>query len=140
MIWSWEDVPLRGSDPEGSGAFAASRGAKRHKGVDYAFEPGAEVKSPIEGIVTRLGWAYPNAPYRLIEILSHNGSLLWRFLYVNPVVRAGQQVAMGQTIGTAQKISDRYGEKMTDHVHVEVNVDIVELIGGKHDSEGDHGA
>ena len=139
-MWDWDDVPLRGADLEGSGAFAAPRGGKRHKGVDYAFEPGAEVKSPIEGCVTRLGWAYKDAPYRLVEILSHGGAMLWRFLYIDPIVGAGDLVASGQTIGTAQKISDRYGEEMTDHVHVEVNVDITELIGGKHDSEGDHGA
>jgi murein DD-endopeptidase MepM/ murein hydrolase activator NlpD len=130
MIYRWDDVPLRGVDGEGSGSFAASRGAKRHKGTDYEFAPGDEVKSPIEGTVTRLGLAYSNAPYRLVEIISHGGVLLWRFLYVDPVVRKGDRVTLGQTIGTAQKISDRYGEKMTDHVHVEVNVDIVELIGG----------
>ena len=135
MTWRWDHVPLRGNDPEGSGAFASKRGAKKHKGTDYAFAPGEEVKSPIEGVVTRLGWAYKDAPYRLIEILSHSGALLWRFLYVRPAVKAGDEILEGQTIGTAQKISDRYGKKMTDHVHVEVNVDIEQLLGGAESDE-----
>jgi murein DD-endopeptidase MepM/ murein hydrolase activator NlpD len=134
-MYRWDGVPLRGVDAEGSGAFAAKRGSKKHKGVDYAFEPGEEVRSPISGIVTRLGWAYISAPYRLIEIQGPSEAIMWRFLYVDPIVEAGDDIAEGQTIGTAQKISDRYGEKMTDHVHVEVNVDPLYLIGGMADGE-----
>ena len=140
MMWRWDHVPLRGADPEGSGAFAASRGGKRHKGVDYAFAPGDDVNSPVKGIVTRLGWAYANAPYRLVEILSHKGSLLWRFLYIDPIVKAGDKIELGQTIGTAQQISKRDGSEMTDHVHVEVNVNVQQLLGGRDDTSGDHSA
>lgn len=126
------------SDSEGSGVFASARGAKRHKGVDYEFASGEVVTSPVSGIVTRIGYAYSDEPYRLVEILSHKGYLLWRFLYVKPLVGAGQKIEVDQTIGTAQAISDKYGEKMTDHVHVEVNIDPHAVLGG--DSGKDDGA
>lgn len=129
MISRWDQRVIR-SDPEGDGAFAAPRGAKRHKGVDYEFEEGQEVLSPVDGIVTRLGWAYKNDIYRLIEILSHKGYLLWRFLYVKPEVHAGQHVKLDQTIGTAQAVSNRYGTEMKDHVHVEININPRGVIGG----------
>lgn len=129
MISRWDDRVIR-KDEEGDGKFASSRGWRRHEGVDYEFLPGEIVKSPVDGIVTRLGHAYKNEPYRLIEILSHKGYLLWRFLYVKPLVKAGQKITLDQTIGTAQAISTKYGKKMKDHVHVEVNIDVSKIIGG----------
>ena len=86
--------------------------------------------------VTRLGYAYKDEPYRLIEILSHKGYLLWRFLYVDPIVSPGNRVEAGQTIGTAQAISRKYGRKMTDHVHVEININPYAVLGGT-DGEDD---
>jgi murein DD-endopeptidase MepM/ murein hydrolase activator NlpD len=118
------------SDSEGSGAFAAPRGGKRHKGFDYEFEEGEDVLSPVDGIVTRLGYAYENQPYRLVEILSHKGLLLWKFLYLDPIVRAGDRVKVGQVIGVAQAISKQYGSNMKDHVHVEINIDPHAMLGG----------
>lgn len=130
MISKWEDRRLR-RDQEGDGAFASRRGGRRHKGADFEFKPGEKVYSPISGLVTRIGQAYANDErYKLIEVLSHKGYLLWRFLYVNPSVRAGDRVEVDQTIGTAQDISKRYSEKMTPHVHVEINIDPWSVIGG----------
>ena len=129
MISKWDERRIR-SDSEGDGHFAAPRGGRRHEGVDYEFDPGEAVKSPVEGIVTRLGWAYANDEYRLVEILSHKGYLLWRFLYVDPLVKAGDKVTLDQTIGTAQSVSKRYSDKMKDHVHVEVNIDVKAVLGG----------
>ena len=136
MIARWDKRKGRGCDGEGSGAFAAPRGSKRHKGFDYRFTKGEIVTSPVDGIVTRLGYAYKDEPYRLIEILSHKGYLLWRFLYVDPIVSPGNRVEAGQTIGTAQAISRKYGRKMTDHVHVEININPYAVLGGT-DGEDD---
>jgi hypothetical protein len=131
MIARWETRKLRGQDPEGDGSFAASRGGKRHKGVDYCYDPGEIVKCPVDGIVTRTGRCYTDSTlYKLVEILSHKGMLLWRFLYVDPEVKAGEKVVMDQTIGTAQDISARYSQKMKNHVHVEMNVDVSKMLGG----------
>ena len=129
MIKQWEGRLIR-DDAEGSGIFAARRGSKRHKGLDYEFYEGETIVSPVSGIVTRLGYAYSDEPYRLVEIRSHKGYLLWRFLYVEPLVAAGQKIEVDQTIGTAQAISNKYGSKMTDHVHVEINIDPEAVLGG----------
>jgi murein DD-endopeptidase MepM/ murein hydrolase activator NlpD len=131
MIYRWDDEELRGYDPKGDGAFAADRGSRRHEGVDYLKQPGQEVKTPVAGIVTRLGWCYKDEPYRLIEILSHKGAFLWRVLYVDPCVPAGSVLKSGQLIGHAQDIASKYGGGMKNHVHLEVNIDPTLLIGGK---------
>jgi len=131
----WDDVPLRGSDKSGSGGFAASRGARRHEGEDYKYDVGAEVHTPVGGIVTRLGWCYADEPYRLVELLTHGGVFLWRFLYITPCVKAGDVLFDGDLIGHAQDIALKYGgpAKMKNHVHVEINVKPSKIIGGKED-------
>jgi len=138
VISRWDDRQLRGADAHGNGAFAASRGSKRHKGVDYAFNPGEEVRSPVEGIVTRLGYAYKDEPFRLIEILSHKGHLLWRFLYVRPdELKAGDKVLVNDVIGVSQNISQKYnkpGKRMVNHVHVEINLNPKSVLGGHNGS------
>ena len=131
MIARWDERVIR-VDGQGNGNFAEPRGGHRHKGVDYCFLPDEAVKSPVSGIVTRIGQAYSDTPkYKLIEILSHKGYILWRFLYVKPFVKAGDKVTVDQTIGTAQDISAKYGGGMKDHVHVEMNIDVKAVLGGK---------
>jgi len=132
----WREKKIR-VDGQGDGNFAARRagGSRTHEGVDYEFSEGEEVVIPFDAKVVRLGWAYVNSPYRLIELISHSNKMLWRFLYVKPTVEAGQKVKAGQTIGTAQAISKKYGGGMKDHVHVEVNVDPVAILGGSNGRE-----
>jgi len=127
----WDEVELRGIDPMGSGAFAASRGGRRHKGVDYKKEAGEEIFTPIGGLVTRIGLCYEGESYKLVEIFSHKGAFLWRFLYVDPVVRSGMVLHEGDLIGHSQDIASKYGNGMINHCHVEVNIDVKLLIGGK---------
>lgn len=119
----------------GSGDFASNRGARRHEGEDYMYDVGEEVRTPVGGIVTRLGWCYANEPYRLVELLSHKGIFLWRFLYITPTVKPGDVLFEGDLIGHAQNISLKYGgpESMKNHVHVEINVQPSKIIGGKKD-------
>lgn len=128
----WDDVFLRGKDPMGSGAFAASRSGRRHNGVDYRKDPGDEIVSPVSGIVTRIGQCYSDtAKYKLVEILTNRGFFMWRFLYVDPTVVAGDKVKEGDVIGHCQDIASKYGGGMINHCHVEVNIDPSVLIGGK---------
>lgn len=115
----------RGLDPWGNGAFGASRGRKKHKGRDYCFEPGEAVKAPMDGLVTRVGHPY-NSPwlhYKLIELLTNDHSILWRFFYVDPVVVPVISVSAGETIGYAQDITLKYDQRMKNHVHVECIMD-----------------
>jgi hypothetical protein len=111
-------------DAWGSGAFAAPRGSKKHRGRDYKFEPGAPVKAPEAGRIVRIGYPY-KAPsiYRLIELLNEDHTILWRFFYVDPIVMAVNKVYAGETIGYAQDITANYDERMDNHVHVECIMD-----------------
>jgi hypothetical protein len=85
----------------------------------------------VDGLVLRIGWAYKDEPYRLVEILTHKGYLLWRFLYIDPVVKAGDKIKRDQLLGHAQAVSNKYGPAMQDHVHVEMNIDPHAVIGGQ---------
>ena len=83
--------------------------------------PGDEVTSPIDGTVKRLGWAYSNADFGLIEITGrgrHEGVKV-QLLYLAPYVRKDQTVTAGQVVGHAQDVSKRYAG-ITPHVHLEV--------------------
>ena len=69
---------VRGEDSFGSGTFEASRdaGARKHHGVDFIAAPGAMVRAPIEGEVTRLGAVYRNSEQlRFVEITNEASKL-----------------------------------------------------------------
>lgn len=115
---------FRGADVHGSGAYHASRdgGARRHKGVDIALPPGAEVASVASGVVTHLGYAYRNdRRYRTIEVTTPYGYKV-KHLYVLPDTRLklGDAVVAGRTpVGSMQDIGVKY-PGITNHVHVVV--------------------
>lgn len=113
----------RSIDGFGSGAFAASRGSRIHKGKDYEFKVGEVFKSPVGGTVIRIGWAYTGWGYRIVELLSFDKTVLFRFFYVAPVVKKGDRVEAEQILGHAQDIKAKYGNGMTNHIHVECIVD-----------------
>jgi murein DD-endopeptidase MepM/ murein hydrolase activator NlpD len=113
----------RGVDAYGEGEFGASRdgGARRHEGVDYTARAGQTVKAPISGYVTKIGYAYADAPnLRFIEITNPALRIAARVFYVNPKVEVGQPVAIGRPIGTAKSLQRMYPGGMTDHVHLEI--------------------
>ena len=122
---------IRGDDgpPYGSGDFGASRGGRRHDGVDVEAEPGTSVVSPVSGRVT-IGDPYDDDPvkrriYQSVRIETEDGSVV-KVFYVKPgaAIQNGVLVKAGQPIGTAQDLSKIYppkdGGRMTNHVHVEV--------------------
>ena len=116
----------RGADAMGDGRFGASRGSRMHTGRDYKCEPGIGVISPCDGVVGRLGVCYGNKKldneptFRLIEI--QNESAVIRVLYLRPCVDVGDVVAIGDPIGHAQDLRERYGPTITPHVHVDVRL------------------
>ena len=76
----------RGTDHAGSGVFGASRGGRLHAGLDLIAQVGDEVVSPIGGIVTHIGKAYPDANLGSIHIKGA-GQHAWatiKLLYVAP--------------------------------------------------------
>lgn len=115
--------PRRNLDAWGDGIFGATRGASLHKGRDYQYAVGEEVRSPVDGTVTKIGLPYANDTYRYVEILSSKREAIFRLFYVTPTVTKGQKVISGQRIGFAQDLTRRYNQDMTNHIHVECIVD-----------------
>lgn len=113
----------RSHDAYGAGAFGVSRdgGNREHQGVDYVSRVGQEVVAPMSGYVARIGHAYGDDPtLRLVEIVNPALNYVARVLYVSPTVAVGQSVAMGEVIGHAQTLQDRYPQGMTNHVHLQI--------------------
>lgn len=115
---------MRHEDEFGYGHFGASRdgGTRDHKGVDYRADAGQPVRAPISGYVTKIGTAYASSPeYLYVEI--RNPALRYeaRVFYVDPDVRVGQSVHLGDVIGTVRSLKLKYGDGMTDHVHLELS-------------------
>jgi hypothetical protein len=91
--------------------------------------PGELICSPINGTVTRIGYCYESTKkYKLVEILDKNKQSIWRLLYLDPTVVAGEEVSAGTVIGAAMDISEKYSTSMIPHVHVEVVIDPTTLM------------
>jgi hypothetical protein len=119
---------IRLSDAWGEGTFGAPRGECNHKGVDYLISPGERVRSPVDGVVRRIGRCYADtAEYQLVEIATV-GAIV-RVFYVEPDLLPGTQIFIGDTIGWAQDIAARYDEDMLNHVHLEVRLTDGVLLG-----------
>jgi murein DD-endopeptidase MepM/ murein hydrolase activator NlpD len=109
-------------DAYGDGEFRAPRdgGERRHEGVDYRAVPGQAVEAPMSGYVTHIGYAYPgDRRYRYVEITNPALGYTSRVFYVDPEVREGEAVHIGEPIGTAHSLQARY-PGITDHVHLEI--------------------
>jgi murein DD-endopeptidase MepM/ murein hydrolase activator NlpD len=115
---------IRTEDAFGYGHFGASRdgGTREHKGVDFIAEAGQAVKAPISGYITKIGTAYADNPeLKFVEI--RNSALHYeaRVFYVDPLVNVGDTVHLGDPVGTMHTLQDKYGEGMTNHVHLELS-------------------
>ena len=121
-------ITLRGTDCHGSGAYGASRGSRKHNGIDitendgYLIAPNASVIAYEAGKVAYLGWPYgPNddkeGKYRLVEVTC--GGYRLRYFYVGLLVEVGDDIERGQTIGWSQDLDCVY-PGITQHVHFEV--------------------
>ena len=113
-------LPERGTDEWGCGDFGAPRGSRTHMGIDYECYPGAKVLSPVEGLVTKLGYPYgDDLSYRYVEVTAEDLSR-HRIFYVSPLVRLGDNVRKDTVIGLCQNIQERYTSTMKNHVHYEI--------------------
>jgi len=119
---------LRGCDAFGCGAFGAGRdeGGRRHEGADFDATAGQTISAPISGFVSKIGFAYPgDSRYHYIQITNPALHYEARVFYVDPDVREGQAVHVGQPIGRDHSLEPRY-PGITNHVHLEI-----EKIGGR---------
>lgn len=109
------------SDAAGDGHFGACRGDRTHRGTDFLCVPGSFLFSPIDGKVTKLGYAYATAPeWRYVQI-TDDGGHRHRMFYANPLVQKDELVVAGQIIGECQDISDKYPDSgMAAHIHYEI--------------------
>lgn len=109
---------FRQCDDQGCGYFGASRGSRTHNGVDMACVPGTPVGSPVTGQVTKLGYPYASdLSKRYVEVTADG--YRFRMFYVEPSVREGDWVTVGDTVGTAQAL-ESMSRGGTQHVHFEI--------------------
>lgn len=113
--------PLRvRMDPLGDGHFGSSREGHTHQGVDLETTAGAIVRSPVAGVVTRTFYVYQDSQkWTGIEVKTPSGHRV-KVMYVVPGIALQSNVQIGDALGTAQPIHERYGAAMHDHIHVEV--------------------
>lgn len=112
----------RGHDHFGDGGFGARRdgGSRNHEGVDYAAVAEQAVKAPISGFVTKIGFAYAgDTSLRFVEITNPAIGYVARAFYVEPTVRVGDALRLGDVIGKAASLQSHY-PGITDHVHLEI--------------------
>jgi len=113
------------NDSQGDGFFGASRGRRRHNGIDILVSSGSAVYCPIEGVMFRM--AYPYGTSRgngqwegcvIVGVGDYQGYEV-KIFYMRPFVM-GDYLFPGDIIGVAQDISRKYSPSMMDHLHVEV--------------------
>jgi hypothetical protein len=111
---------VRGVDERGSGAFAAPRGTRLHRGIDIECELNSLVRAPCSGTVKRWIYCYQDDPsFRGVAIECAWGEI--RILYITPTVAAGSEVTKLDPIGVTQDITKRY-PGITPHVHMGVRL------------------
>ena len=108
------------NDVEGSGAYGANRGSRKHNGIDYVCKEGQRIVAPFNMQVTRI--SKPKADSPMSGIAWTAGSSEGRMWYFTPLTEIiGEYVVEGQLIGYAQSVSKDYGlPDMTDHIHFQI--------------------
>lgn len=116
---------MRGRDSQGAGYFNASRGNRRHNGIDLVsnagstdqFSPGDAVTAIKGGRVTKLGYPYADdLSFRYVQV-SDDFGFDARYFYVAPEVEVGTVVQAGDVIGMLQRL---HYDGITQHCHFEV--------------------
>ena len=111
-------MKLRKCDNWGCGHYGASRGSRKHSGIDIVCIPGERAFCFNRGTVTAIGYAYgDDLTYRIVDITE--GEFRWRYFYVDPVVNVGDELDAYTQIGTHQALGPRY-PGITEHLHLEV--------------------
>ena len=118
----------RKTDSYGSGAYLAARttGAvqRQHLGLDLVCDPGAAIVAPCDGMITRIGFAYPgDLRYESIHIRPFDAPEVdVKLLYVACDFQQGDQVTRGEKIGRSQDLGAKY-PGITQHCHIEILLD-----------------
>lgn len=128
--WVWwqpkqflKDTPLRGLDPTGHGHYGAKRGSRLHNGLDLKYAPFVDFPAPFDCKIIRTGYPYANdRRYLLAEIqgVGQYDHLKAKVMYMVPKKPINELLRRGQSMGTVQDLSKKYGSKMINHVHFEL--------------------
>ncbi len=125
---------IRGRDIHGSGAWQASRGNRKHNGVDIVCLIFNSICSDVGGKVTKIGYPYnpsddKKGHLRYVEVTDSKKSRV-RYFYILPTVKKGDLIEKGDQLGTSQDLTVIY-PKITQHYHLEViaYVEPIEYIG-----------
>ncbi|WP_162894061.1 M23 family metallopeptidase [Phaeobacter sp. LSS9] len=121
---------IRTKDDYGIGFFLAPRalygndgkrvGTRYHGGVDFVSKPGQEIVSPVNGEVLRVSNAYKSNNQGLSAVIIGHEGYEFKVLYTSPEVKKGDFVLRGQRIGTAQDLKPKFGDGMTNHIHLSI--------------------
>ncbi len=108
-------------DSEGDGNYGASRGSRKHNGIDYLCKKGQNVIAPFNMYISRI--SKPKANCSLSGIKWKSGTSNGRMFYFQPDLKLiGKHVTQGTVIGVAQSVSEFYKlPKMQDHIHFQIN-------------------
>jgi len=119
------DYCLRGKDRHGFGHFGASRGSRRHRGIDVISKEHDIILSCSDGKISKIGYPYSPSDetkghLRYVEVLTDRGAKE-RYFYCLPVggMKVGTRVKRGQPVAVCQDLVCIYGG-ITPHMHFEV--------------------
>jgi len=121
MISPVNNTVFRGADPTGYGWYGASRGNRKHKGVDVLTQPKDSIKAPFSGVITKFGQVYSQTnKFKYIELKSDVYRI--RLMYAKPIdsLKLNQRIFEGDEIGIAQDIAGYWKSGMLNHIHIEL--------------------
>lgn len=116
------------SDTWGDGHYGASRGARKHEGVDYLAVPGQNIVAPVSGQLTRTVFPYRNNTNWMGCEIEGENCRIYLFYMIPDDDKIMTFVTEGDVIGVAQDISKKYDSKMMPHVHLQFEAFNPELI------------
>ena len=113
----------RGSESGGSGKFGAPR--KRSDGTTY-FHQGIDVLTPVNAPIYApfdVEYIQVARPYANDSVLSggdyKSENLVMRIFYMKPITNK-KSFKQGEIIGYAQNVAGKYGEGVSNHIHIEI--------------------
>lgn len=124
-------LTVRGLDAYGGGMYHAARTTgdvqRLHLGVDLVCKPGQILVAPTDGLITRVGYAYPgDLRYHSVHIQPNGEPTIdIKLLYVACDRTELEKVERGLALGRSQDLELKY-PGITQHVHVEI------VVGGEH--------
>jgi len=117
------EFTIRGRDCHGFGHYGASRGRRKHKGIDVVANVRDQVLACSTGRISKIGYPYsPQDPakgfLRYVEVTTASNHKE-RYFYCSTTMKVGDPVIKGQWFASCQDLCCIYGG-ITPHLHFEV--------------------